>query len=184
LIAEIVISTEFPHVHSVRSIRQERSFRDHAPARGVIGVSAYHCFVASESLSIDISAAPERVWRVITDVESWPQWTRSMTTVKRLDDGPLRVGSQARIKQPGLPKLVWQVTGITEGAEFTWVTRTPGVSTTATHRLDETPAGVRLTLAVAWDGIFAGVVAALAGKRTREYLALETAGAKTRAEAA
>jgi uncharacterized membrane protein len=140
--------------------------------------------VASESLSIDISAAQQRVWQVITDVESWPQWTKSMTTVKRLDDGPLRVGSRARVKQPGLPNLVWQVTDITEGAEFTWVTRSAGVTATATHRVDEAPAGVRLTLTVAWTGIFAGVVAAMAGKQTRKYLALETAGAKTRAEAA
>jgi uncharacterized membrane protein len=140
--------------------------------------------VASESLSVDISAARERVWQVITDVETWPQWTRSMTTVKRLDDGPLRFGSRARIKQPGLPNLVWQVTGITEGVEFTWVTRTPGVDATATHRLEETPAGVRLTLTVAWTGIFARAVAAMAGKRTRGYLALETAGAKARSEAA
>ena len=144
----------------------------------------YHCFVASESLSIDIAAAQERVWQVITDVESWPQWTTSMTTVKRLDDGPLRVGSRARIKQPGLPNLVWQVTDISDGDEFTWVTRTPGVDTTATHRVEETPGGVRLTLTVAWTGIFAGAVAAMAGKRTRGYLALETAGAKARAEAA
>ena len=144
----------------------------------------YHCFVASESLSIDISVAQERVWQVIADVESWPQWTRSMTTVQRLDDGPLRVGSRARVKQPGLPNLVWQVTDITEGAEFTWVTRTAGVATTATHRLDDTPAGVRLTLTVAWTGILAGVVAAMAGKQTRKYLALETVGAKSRSEAA
>ena len=144
----------------------------------------YPCFVASESLSIDISAAQERVWQVITDVEAWPQWTTSMTTVKRLDDGPLRVGSRARIKQPGLPNLVWQVTDITEGTEFTWVAHTPGVDATASHRVEQTPAGVRLTLTVAWTGIFAGAVAAMAGKRTREYLGLETVGAKGRAEAA
>jgi uncharacterized membrane protein len=140
--------------------------------------------VASESLSIDISAAQERVWQVIADVESWPQWTRSMTTVQRLDDGPLRVGSRARVKQPGLPKLVWQVTGITDGVEFTWTTRSAGVDATAVHRVEETPAGARLTLTVAWTGMFAGVVAAMAGKQTRKYLALETAGAKARSEAA
>lgn len=144
----------------------------------------YHCFVASESVSIDISAGRERVWQVIADVESWPQWTTSMTTVKRLDSGPLRFGSRARVKQPGLPSLVWQVTDIAEGTGFTWVTRSAGVTATAIHRLEETPGGVRLTLTVAWDGIFAGVVAAMAGKQTRKYLALETAGAKGRAEAA
>lgn len=121
---------------------------------------------------------------MIADVESWPQWTRSMTAVRRLDDGPFRVGSRARVKQPGLPSMVWQVTDITEGAGFTWVTRTAGVEATAIHRVEETPDGTRLTLTVAWTGVFAGVVAAMAGKQTRKYLALETAGAKARAEAA
>ncbi|TVZ00214.1 polyketide cyclase [Trebonia kvetii] len=139
--------------------------------------------MASETLSIDISATQERVWQVIADVESWPQWTKSMTTVKRLDNGPLRFGSRARIKQPGLPNLVWQVTDLTAGAEFTWVAHTPGVETVASHRLEQTPAGVRLTLTVTWTGVFAGAVAAIAGKKTRGYLALETAGAKGRAEA-
>jgi hypothetical protein len=107
-----------------------------------------------------------------------------MTTVKRLDNGPLRFGSRARIKQPGLPNLVWQVTDITEGTEFTWVTHTPGVETMASHHLQQTSAGVRLTLTVTWTGIFGSAVAAIAGKRTRWYLALETAGAKGRAESA
>jgi uncharacterized membrane protein len=140
--------------------------------------------MASESLSIDIDATAERVWRAVTDVESWPQWTASMTTVQRLDPGPLRVGSRARVKQPGLPTLVWQVSDLTEGTEFSWPTRTPGVTTTGMHKIAERPAGVRLTLTVRWEGIFASLTAALAGKRTRQNLAMEAAGFKAGAEAA
>ena len=107
-----------------------------------------------------------------------------MTTVQRLDPGPLRVGSRARVKQPGLPTLVWQVTALTEGTEFTWLTRTPGVTATGIHKVTETPAGVRLTLTVSWEGIFAGVTGVLAGKRTRQNLAQEAAGLKASAETA
>ena len=138
--------------------------------------------MGSESLAIDIAACAERVWEVIVDVESWPLWSPSMTSVQRLDAGLLRVGSRARIKQPGLLVLVWQVTDFDDGARFTWVARSPGLSTTATHEVSQTPGGSRLTLTVAWSGPLAAVATALAGRRTRQFLAQETSGAKARSE--
>jgi uncharacterized membrane protein len=140
--------------------------------------------MASESIAVDIAASAERVWEVILDVESWPQWTPSMTSVQRLDAGPLGLGSRARIKQPGLPPLVWQVTDLDEGSRFTWVARTPGLTAAATHEVTRAPGGSRLTLTVAWSGPLAGAGAALAGRRTRRSLAQEAGGAKARSESA
>jgi uncharacterized membrane protein len=138
----------------------------------------------SEVFEINISAPPSRVWQLVEDVESWPQWSPTMTDIKRLDSGPFGPGSRAKVKQPGMPTLVWQVTDLAEGAEFTWVTRSPGIATSACHQVSEIAGGTRLTLTLTWSGPFSGLVSALAGKRTRQALAQEATGAKSRSEAA
>ena len=60
--------------------------------------------------AIDIDAAPATVWRTLTDVESWPKWSASMTSVERLQQGELATGSTARVTQPKLKPAVYTVT--------------------------------------------------------------------------
>ena len=78
-------------------------------------------------IAIDISAPPQRVWSVTTDIERWPEWTASVLSVRRLDSGKFRVGSRARIRQPKFLPAVWEVTELKEGRNFTWVTRSTGL---------------------------------------------------------
>jgi hypothetical protein len=106
-----------------------------------------------------------------------------MNSVERLDDGPLRVGSRARLRQPGMPALVWQVSELREHEEFTWETASPGVRTVARHAIGANPDGTtRIALSVEQTGPLAGLVGLLTGRRTRRYLGYEAAALKAAAE--
>src|SRR5579859_7347355 len=91
--------------------------------------------------SIEIAAPPEAVWAVVTDVERWPEWTPTMESVRRLDNGPFQLGSSAKIKQPQMPEAVWRVTAFTPGRQFTWETTVRGMRMIASHELVNSPAG-------------------------------------------
>src|ERR1043165_5013607 len=110
-------------------------------------------------ITVDIAAPPERVWQVMTDIERWPEWTESVDDVKRLDTGPLRVGSRARIKQPKFMSALWEVTDVEAPRSFTWISRSPGVVASAKHRIEPTAQGSRVTLSVAYGGLLGGLVA-------------------------
>lgn len=139
--------------------------------------------MASVRVTVDIAAPPEYAWKAVADVEDWPRWTASMDDVKRLDEGPLRVGSRARIKQPGLPVYVWEVTDLNEGTSFTWVARTPGVVARAGHEVIATADGSRLVLSLTWTGVFGPLAGWLMGRRTRTSIMRDAEGHKACAEA-
>ena len=133
-------------------------------------------------ISVDIDAPPERVWEVMSDVEKWPEWTESVQSVKRLDTGPFRLGSRARIKQPKFLPAVWEVTDIQPPRSFTWVMRSPGVVASGKHRVEATAKGSRATLSVAYGGLLGRVVAKLLAGVTDRFLMYEAAGLKQRSE--
>ena len=134
--------------------------------------------------SIDITAPAEHVFAVYSDVERWPEWTKSVTSVERLDDGPLRVGSRARMRQPRLPVAVWEVTELVPDRSFIWVARRPGVVTTGGHVV--TPLDGRdralATASVEQAGLLGPLVGRLTRRLTNDYLDMEVRGLKARCE--
>jgi hypothetical protein len=127
--------------------------------------------------AITIAAPPERVWEVYADVERWPSWTASVTSLELLDGDGLAIGGRARIKQPRFPTLVWTVTALDPGRSWTWVTHAPGATTTASHTLRRLADGsTHVEQSITQAGVVGAVVGLLTRRLTRRYLAMEAAG--------
>jgi len=136
-----------------------------------------------QSTSVDIAAPVERVWEVMTDVERWSEWSETVTLVRRLDDGPLRTGSRAKVNQPKIPEAEYVVTELEPEQGFTWVATGPGVLTTARHALEQSPGGgTRVLLSVVQSGWLGSLMGRFYRGLTDRYLATEAAGLKARCE--
>jgi uncharacterized protein YndB with AHSA1/START domain len=145
------------------------------------------------SITVDIQASPDRVFAVLCDIERWPEWTSTVTSVRRMDGGPFAVGSRVRVCQPKLLPAVWQVTEMDEGRRmFTWVTRSPGVQVTGRHQVEENQveenqveengSRSRATLSLEFSGLLGPLVARFYRSLNERYLAIEAKGLKERSE--
>ena len=112
-------------------------------------------------IETEINASAERVWAALVDVERWPDWMASYTSVERLSQGPLTVGSAARVRQPGLSAATYTVTELVPGVEFTWSSTAVGVRTTGRHVVHTRPDDrAALTLSIESEGLRAAAEAA------------------------
>jgi uncharacterized membrane protein len=130
--------------------------------------------------TVVIDAPPATVWAVMSDVERWPEWTASITSVRRTSPGAMGVGSTAQVKQPRLATASFVVTKWEPGRGFDWVTRNPLVTAVGGHWIEPTPQGSRVTLSVEFSGPLAGLVAWLYGGLTERYIHMEAEGLKRR----
>ena len=131
---------------------------------------------------VTIAAPPERVWAVVVDVERWPERIPTVDAVERLDPGPLAVGSRFRLQQPRLPTAVWTVSELTDGSSFTWASRSPGVTVTASHVVEPHPDGSRLSLAVTVSGPVSPLGWLMTRSLTKRYVETEAESVKRAAE--
>ena len=133
--------------------------------------------------TIDIAAPAERVWELTLDVEKWPELTPTITSVERLDNGPMAIGSQARIKQPAQSTKVWTVTTLEPRRRFAWSTRLMGNRMTGSHELIETSGGTTNRLTVDIEGPLAPVLGVLIRRPIQNAIKKENEGFKRAAEA-
>jgi len=132
--------------------------------------------------AVYIDAPPQKVFAVLCDVERWPEWTPTMTSVRRLDSGPFAIGSSAQVRQPKLRPNIWRVTELQDRRNFTWTTHSPGLRMTAGHLIEPEGAGCRVELTFELSGLIAPVASRLYGGLIERYVATESQALKKRSE--
>jgi carbon monoxide dehydrogenase subunit G len=120
-----------------------------------------------------IDAPTQPVWEVLFDVARWSEWTPTIDSVKRLEDGPFQVGSRAEVRQPKLPRAVWEVTEVVDGRSFTWEAKGPGMKTIARHEVVPDGDGSEVRLSIEQTGPMGAVAAMLWRRLTQRYIELE-----------
>lgn len=130
------------------------------------------------------NSSPDQLWDIVSTVTRWPD---HLSTFDAIDEvgapSGTDVGRLFSVRQPGLPAARYEITEWTEGSAFTWVARSPGVRTTATHTVASHDQGSVLVLTVDWSGPLAPLVRLLAGRKTQRYIDTEASTLARMAEA-
>lgn len=103
-------------------------------------------------------ASSAGLWAVVSDLTAWPQHLPTVDALTPLQTTEPAVGARYRVRQPGLPPATWRITEWEPLRGFTWVSRTVGLTTTATHHIVADEDGCALRLTLDWRGPLAWLV--------------------------
>ncbi len=137
------------------------------------------------STKIDISAPPEVVWGVLTDLKSYEDWNPFIVSSR----GDVKVGARLvnRMSPPGGKAMTFKskVTAVDEGRVFEWLGRAviPGLFD-GRHRfeLKKTNNGTQLTQSEEFSGLLVGPLKKSLDTKTRKGFELMNEALKERAE--
>jgi len=132
--------------------------------------------------SITINASQESVWKVLSDVAHWSEWTPTVTRVEALNTPELKLGNRYKLIQPKLQPAEWTVTEL-NASNFTWESKSTGMHMVAEHILKPVNANqTQLTLTFAFNGWLGNLIGKMYGKLTQDYIQTEAQSLKKRVE--
>ena len=137
------------------------------------------------SSSIEIATPPERVWRVLTDFASYPQWNPFIQSLS----GPLAVGERlsVRIQPPGGKAMTFRPTVLTveDNRKLCWRGRLllPGIFDGEHHfELARTTSGSSFSQEEKFSGVLVRMMGAAVFQQTERGFAEMNEAIKQRAE--
>ncbi|MGL4305368.1 MAG: SRPBCC family protein [Mycobacteriaceae bacterium] len=96
------------------------------------------------------TAAPETLFAIWADMESWPTWNTDTEWVKL--DGPCRQGAVGTLKPKGGPKVPFFVEKWVPGSAFVDVSKLFGARLTFDHQVRVVEEGTDITVTVTMSG--------------------------------
>ena len=137
--------------------------------------------MAFREASLDTSAAPDRVWRVWSDVNTWPRWNPDMKE-SRLD-GPLKLGATGMINTRSGGKHDVVVTFFEAGRSFELEsTALPGTKMAIRASIAPSASGTRMTQGFEPRGLLAPIVGPMMGSSILKTFNSVLAGLKQSVE--
>ena len=137
--------------------------------------------MAFREASLETSAPPDRVWRVWSDVNSWPEWNPDMKA-SRLD-GPLKLGATGNIDTRSGGKHDVVVTQFEQGRSFELEsTALPGTKMAIRATITPSGSGTRITQGFEPRGVLAPIVGPMMGGQILKTFNAVLGGLKTKVE--
>lgn len=134
------------------------------------------------STTLTINASQEAIWKVLSNVTHWHEWTPTATKVEVLNTPELKLGNRYKVFQPKLQLVVWTITEL-NSANFTWESKSPGMHMVAEHVVKSVSANQsEVTLTFAFNGWLGNLIGKMYGKMTEEYVQTEAQSLKKKVE--
>lgn len=129
-----------------------------------------------------ISSGLDRVWAAVVDYESRPNWSSRVKEARRLDDGPLKIGSRVRLRV-GRNRFTATVVELRERQWLAVMVKGPGFRVTHSYSLGPDGDDTLLTLTAAYGGAVGRLAARLFRRSVVRDLVDEIEAIKAAAEA-
>lgn len=113
-------------------------------------------FKWSLSASATAKARPSDIWKIWTDVSSWPEWDHGLEWSKL--NGPFAAGTMGELKPKGYPPLKFILTHVEEGEGYSDVTSMPLTKISFTHSAEPMGEHIRITHHVTVSGLLAPIL--------------------------
>jgi hypothetical protein len=132
--------------------------------------------------SLIINAEPKDIYTILTRLENWNQWTKSITSISLLNAEKIEVGTRIKVIQPKLSPATWTITEIKENSSLVWEKKSFGLKMTAQHSIINDNNNVLVKLSIIYEGLFARLAYKLTSSLTDRYITMEVNGLKAESE--
>ena len=133
-------------------------------------------------VDLEIRAEISVIWRLIAEVEHWPDWTPAVLSASRTEPGQLALGASYLVRQPDLPDRTYTVISLQDEREMIWESRATGLRMVASHEVRSTRSGTYVKFKFSLTGLWAPLIRRLYAGKIASLVQLEADSLRRAAE--